>query len=131
MNITTGNAIADGREFRYWFVGRIESWCRENNLPFDAERFGLRNSDDIEIKWGIYEKGDERTAWASSSDMTGMSVLVRGDSIFTFREPGGRDDVKEVRLMKEGDYVIWREDIEHTWRMLEDSVFLTLRWPGR
>ena len=30
--------------------------------------------------------------------------------------------------MNEGDYVIWKEDIEHTWKMLDDSVFLTLRW---
>jgi hypothetical protein len=50
MNITTGNAITDGKEFRYWFVGKIEKWCRENNMPFDKERFGLRSTDDMEIK---------------------------------------------------------------------------------
>jgi hypothetical protein len=33
-----------------------------------------------------------------------------------------------VRLRNEGDYVIWREDMEHTWRMDEDSEILTLRW---
>ena len=131
MNITTGNAITDGKEFHYWFVGRIETWCRENNIPFDTERFGLRRSDDIEIKWGIYAKGESRSEWASSSDMTGISILIRGDSTFIFREIHGRDERKEVRLMKEGDFVIWREDVEHTWKMLEDSVFLTLRWQAR
>ena len=128
MNVTTGNAITDGKEFRYWFVGRIEKWCRESNVPFDKERFGLRSTDDIEMKWGIYKKGEARSDWASSSDMTGMSILIRGDSIFTFREIHGQGDSKEVRLMKEGDYIIWREDVEHTWTMSEDSVFLTLRW---
>lgn len=131
MNITSGNAITDGEEFRFWFVGRIETWCRENNVPFDAEKFGLRNAHDIEIKWGIYKKGETRSEWASSSDMTGMSILIRGDSIFTFREIHGPGEVKDVRLGKEGDYVIWREDVEHTWKMLEDSVFLTLRWRDR
>jgi cupin superfamily acireductone dioxygenase involved in methionine salvage len=128
MDVTTGNAITDGKEFRYWFVGRIEKWCRENNVPFDEERFGLRSTDDIEIKWGIYNKGESRSEWASSSDMTGMSILLRGDSIFIFRETNGQGGSKEVRLMREGDYIIWREDIEHTWKILEDSVFLTLRW---
>jgi cupin superfamily acireductone dioxygenase involved in methionine salvage len=60
--------------------------------------------------------------------MTGMSILIRGDSIFTFREMNGQGDSREVRLMKEGDYIIWQENVEHTWKMLEDSVFLTLRW---
>jgi cupin superfamily acireductone dioxygenase involved in methionine salvage len=128
MNITTGNAITDGKEFRYWFVGKIEKWCRENNMPFDKERFGLRSTDDMEIKWGTYNKGETRSEWASSSDMTGMSILIRGDSIFTFREMNGQGDSREVRLMKEGDYIIWQENVEHTWKMLEDSVFLTLRW---
>jgi hypothetical protein len=128
MNVTTGNAITDGKEFRYWFVGRIEKWCRENNVPFDKERFDLRSTDDIEMKWGIYKKGEARSDWVSSSDMTGMSILIRGNSIITFREMNGQGDSKGVQLMKEGDYVIWREDVEHTWKMLEDSTFLTLRW---
>lgn len=131
MNISTGNAITDGKEFRYWFVGTIEKWCRENNMPFDAERYGIRSTDEIEIKWGIYKKGEARSEWASSSDMTGMSILIRGDSIFTFRERSGQGECREVRVTEEGDYIIWREDIEHTWKMLEDSVFLTLRWRAR
>jgi hypothetical protein len=128
MNITKGNAVTDGQEFRCWFVGRIEKWCKENRIPFDRERFGLRKTDDIEIKWGIYKKGDVRSEWASSSHMTGMSILIRGDSIFTFREIKNQGNSQEVRLRNEGDYVIWQEDAEHTWKMLDDSVFLTLRW---
>jgi len=56
-----------------------------------------------------------------------MSILIRGDFIFYFREPGGHD-IREVRLRKEGDYAIWREDVEHTWKMFEDSEILTIRW---
>jgi len=131
MNITTGNARADGSEFRYWFVGSIEKWCGENNIPFDTERFGLRNTGSLEMKWGIYKKGDVRPEWAACSDMTGMSILIRGDSTFFFREKSGRGNSREVRLTKEGDYVIWTEDLEHSWEMLEDSVFLTIRWKTR
>jgi len=128
LDISTGNAVTDGRDFRFWIVGRIEEWCNEKNIPFDAERFGLRNTGDIEIKWGIHKKGDERTVWASCSDRTGMSILIRGDSTFYFRDVKDHDVITEVRLRSEGDYVIWRENVEHTWRMDEDSVFLTLRW---
>ena len=130
MNILQGNAITDGRDFRFWFVGHIEKWCRDHGIPFDAEKFSLRNRDDMEIKWGVYSKGEERAGWASSSSMTGISILLRGDCIFRFRDSLRPDDYIEARLRSEGDYVMWEETVQHAWKMLEDSVFLTLRWPS-
>ena len=130
-DITTGNTKTDGQDFHFWFVGRVEKWCRENNIPFDKEQYGLRNTDDIEIKWGIYKKDEIRNVWASSADKTAMSILIRGDFIFIFREMQDHGKSREVRLKNEGDYVIWREDMEHTWRMDEDSVILTLRWSSK
>jgi hypothetical protein len=127
-DIKSGNAKEDGGEFRYWFVGRIEKWCREKNVPFDVEKFGIRNTDDIEIKWGIYKKGDVRNVWARCSGMTALSILIRGDCIFSFREKGDNSSITEVKLENEGDYVIWRENVEHTWEIFRDSEFLTLRW---
>lgn len=126
--ITAGNAKDDGKEFRFWVVGEIEQWCKENDIPFDREGYGLRNSSDIEVKWGMYGKGSERNIWASCSDRTAMSILLRGDCIFYFREAGRNHRAREVRVQQEGDYVIWNEDLEHTWKVLDDSVFLTLRW---
>ncbi len=130
-DITTGNTKTDGQEFCFWIVGRVEKWCGENNIPFDKEKYGLRNTDDIEIKWGIYKKDEVRNVWASSSDKTAMSILIKGDFIFIFREMQDHSKSREVRLKNEGDYVIWREDMEHTWRMDEDSVILTLRWSSK
>ena len=127
-DITTGNTITDGRDFSHWFVGRIEEWCKERNIAFDPQRFGLRNSPDIEFKWGIYKEGDERTEWAGRSDRTAMSVLIRGELVFHFRDRLNQTTGKEVRLRAEGDYVIWRENVIHTWRMEKDSVILTLKW---
>lgn len=128
LDLIQGNALSDGADFHYWFVGRIDKWCKEQGIPFDSKKFGLRNTGDIEIKWGIYRKGDIRSEWASSSEMTGMSILIRGDCIFTFREQTDHDNIQDLRVKKEGDYIIWRERVEHTWKMLDDSVFLTLRW---
>ncbi|MBI5055693.1 MAG: hypothetical protein HZB61_03645 [Nitrospirae bacterium] len=127
-DITTGNAKTDGKEFRFWFVGQVSQWCRDNNIPFDESRYGLRNTGDVEIKWGIYNKDDIRTVWASCSDKIAMSILIRGDFTFHFREVNDHAKGKEVRLKNQGDYVIWREDVEHTWKMFEDSEILTLRW---
>jgi hypothetical protein len=129
--ITTGNAAADGKDFHFWFVGQIERWCKESGIEFEAEKFGLRSNSDLEIKWGIYKEGEERSDWASCSDKTAMSILIRGDLSFTFRDPGDSSICREVRLKEEGDYVIWREDMLHTWRMDRDSVILTIRWLSR
>jgi len=127
-DITTGNAIIDGKDFRYWFVGPIEKWCKDNNIQFDAEEFGLRNTEGLEIKWGIYKKDEERSVWAPCSNKTAMSILIKGDLIFRFRDSQNQSKCREVRLNNEGDYVIWSEDVQHTWKMNQDSVILTLRW---
>ena len=130
QEIKTGNTITDGKEFRFWVVGRVEQWCKARNIPFDPEKYGLRNSSNIEVKWGIYEKGDSRSEWASCSSMIGMSILIRGDAAFYFRDVKDQINYKEVRLKNEGDYVLWKEEVEHTWKIHENSVFLTLRWPA-
>ena len=127
-DITTGNAITDGSDFSYWFVGRIEEWCKEKGIPFNAGKFGLRNSAGIEIKWGIYKEGEVRNEWAGCTDRTAMSILIRGELVFDFLDSEDKKSGKKVRLKAEGDYVIWREDVLHTWRMDKDSVILTLRW---
>jgi hypothetical protein len=36
---------------------------------------------------------------------------------------------EEVELKAEGDYVIWK-DVSHNFRVVEDSVCLTIRWPS-
>jgi len=128
LNITKGNTKTDGKDFGFWFMGAIEKWCCDKKIPFDREKYGLRNREDIEIKWGMYKKDDVRDVWADCSDKTGMSILIRGDFTFTFREKSNHDNQSEVRLYNEGDYVVWQEDMEHTWRMDEDSEILTLRW---
>jgi hypothetical protein len=127
-SITTGNAKEDGRDFQFWFVGRLEEWCHQKNIPFDEGRFGLRNSSGIEIKWGIYNKGEERSQWAVCTAKTAMSILIRGGLVFHFRDPRQENPYREVRLQSQGDYVIWKENVLHTWRMEKDSVILTLRW---
>ncbi len=75
-DITTGNTKTDGQDFRFWFVGGIEQWCKENEV---------------------------RTVWAASSDKTAMSIMIRGDFIFIFRE------VQDHSRCKEGNLLEYRE----------------------
>jgi hypothetical protein len=41
---------------------------------------------------------------------------------------GNPDQEITYTLQSEGDYIIWREEVEHTWQAEEDSVIVTVRW---
>ena len=127
--ILRGNAVVDGRDFHHWFVGPLENWCRANVLELDCTQFALRDTVVLEVKWGVHPAGQDRPGgWAPPSDKISLGILVRGDFLFRFRDPDLPSTLVENRLSDEGDYVIWREDVEHSWRALDESVILTVRW---
>ena len=35
-----------------------------------------------------------------------------------------------VKLEKEGDFVIFDKGVDHSWKVLEDSTILSVRWPS-
>lgn len=127
--LTVGNAASDSREFRQWLVGDIGSWTSQDPDRVDLEQLGLRNTADIEVKWGVHPTGERRSGgWAGCSPKHGLDILLKGHFIVSFREPETRDRVEEVRLSAFGDYVLWTEELEHTWRCIEESLVLTVRW---
>lgn len=126
--ITQGNAIQDGSLFDQWFIGDLKTWVNKRSLNFDKGQIGLRDTDKLEVKWGIYVKGDRRTDWAHSTTKTAVSILVSGSFSFSFRSPDDPSRSSVVSLENEGDYVIWKEDVEHTWKASEDSVVITIKW---
>ena len=128
--ITTGNAAIDGKDFHHWFVGEIEEWCRRSQVPFNTVDFGLRNTKDLEIKWGIHPKDEGREDWACPTEKIAMSVLISGDFIIRFRDQNSHSQHEEVRLKTVGDFAIWKDDVEHLWKAEQDSVVLTIRWPS-
>lgn len=128
-SITRGNASIDGPEFAGWLTGDLESWSRQRDQTFDATRLGLRRSRVVEVKWGVHPRGQQRPAgWADPSPKTAISILVSGDFRITFRLPGDPFRQQETRLSTPGDYVLWREDVEHTWFAEQDSIIVTVRW---
>lgn len=121
-----GNAHVDGKAFGHWFIGDLSRWTHERQLVTNG--FGLRQTSDVEIKWGFHPAGEKRTDWALSTPKRTLSVLVRGKFLILFRSPENRDAVIELRLAAEGDYAIWNGNSEHRWIVEEDAVILTVRW---
>ena len=109
--VITGNSVVDSK--KGWFVGDF----------FDHEKDGLRATGDVEIKWGIHPKGDERLDWVTGETRTTVSILVSGKFKEIFRK-------KEVVMLKPGDFCMWGRGSDHRWVALEDSVVITVRWPS-
>ncbi len=112
-NVQTGNAIADSSDTRGWLVGHF----------FDEAKFGLRHSDDVEIKWGAHKAGDERSEWVTGETRTAIVILVSGCFVIDFRD-------KTIVVDKPGDYVMWGKGVDHKWHITEDTVTITIRWPS-
>jgi hypothetical protein len=62
------NATLDGATHRGWFLGHfLEDAC------------GLRATSAVEVKWGIYSAGEERSSWGLSERAT-TSAFCSGDA---------------------------------------------------
>jgi hypothetical protein len=106
-----GNANDDATDHRGWLVGHFMS---------DGD---LRQTKDVEIKWGIHPAGDNREAWQGEEYRTTVLVLISGR--FRIRLSEG-----EQVLERQGDYVMWGPGIGHSWHAEHDSVVVTVRWPS-
>jgi hypothetical protein len=111
-NWYAGNAGTDGDPYRGWLVGH-----------FIAPDGGTRQTDTLEIKWGIHPAGEHRVEWTTGEDRTTIVIMVRG----RFRVDLS---VGTVTLEREGDYATWGPGIEHSWQAEEDSIVITIRWPS-
>ncbi|WP_330298721.1 signal peptidase I [Streptomyces sp. NBC_00503] len=109
--IYTGRATPDAAVDRGWLLGHFKE-------PGDP-----RHSEDVEIKWGVHPKGDERAQWVRGESRTALQVLISGR--FRLEFPG-----RSVVLAEQGDYVVWGRGVDHSWCAEEDSVVLTVRWPS-
>lgn len=106
-----GNAADDAPAHRGWLVGHF--------LPTDD----IRHSDDVEVKWGVHPKGDERTGRVETEHRTTVVLLVSG----RFRVDL---DIGQVILKRTGDYVMYGPGVGHSWFAEEGSVVITVRWPS-
>jgi mannose-6-phosphate isomerase-like protein (cupin superfamily) len=110
-DVHVGKAGPDAARDRGWLLGRFK--------PVGDPR----HSTDVEIKWGTHPVGDERAEWATGEVRTALLVLISGRFRMRFRDG-------DVLLAEQGDYVVWGEGVDHSWRAEEESVVLTVRWPS-
>lgn len=110
-SVYVGNAGADAALDRGWILGHF----KDAGDP--------RHSQDVEIKWGVHPRGDERAQWVRGEERTALLVLISG----RFRVELPRRDVV---LSRQGDYVVWGHGVDHSWFAEEESVVLTVRWPS-
>ncbi len=112
LPLLASNASVDGASHRGWFIGH-----------FLESADGLRSTSAVEVKWGVYHAGEERSCWGFSEKATTLCLLLKGSIQLIFPQ-------EEHLLSREGDYVIWSADIPHQWKILEETRVLTVRWPS-
>jgi hypothetical protein len=106
-----GNAGVDSAEHQGWLVGAFLD-------PQD-----IRMSANVEIKWGVHAAGERQEAWFEEERRTTLVVLITGR--FEIELPVGN-----AVLSEQGDYAIWGPGVGHAWRAEEDSIVVTINWPG-
>jgi hypothetical protein len=108
--IYVGNAEVDAPENRGWLLGHF----RPADDPW--------RSQDLEVKWAIHPRGDQRSQWVAGEKRSALLLLISGQ--FRVSLPD-----RTVLLARQGDYVVFH-GISHSWHAEEDSVVLTVRWPS-
>lgn len=110
--VIKGNAVAEGKDRRGWFIG-----------SFIDPKQELKSNSEVEIKWGVHPKGEERSSKASEDDFLTVSLLIKGKFLIKFED-------REELLQHEGDYIIWKPNTFHSTVTLEDAVIITIRLPS-
>ena len=115
--VSWGNAVDEGAQpgRRGWFIGH-----------FVARRAGPAATDLVEVKWGVHAAGEVKTVEGVNQSATTMSLLVSGRFRLVFPNHG-----RSVTFVRPGDYAVWSPGVSHRWRVLEDAVVITVRWPSR
>jgi len=111
--IFSGNTAESNPQQRGWMLGSF----LDPNSPL--------HSDAVEIKWGVFKKGEDKTVAAANRVAKSISILVKGRVNLLFPD---HDTI--IELKKEGDYAYWENNVFHTSQILEDSVVITIRWPS-
>lgn len=108
----SGNVVGAAKDTRGWFLGHF--------IP--GEENPLRTSE-LELKWYTHTKGETRDAWAPGNPVRTLNILIRGHFVLLFPD-------QEIPLEKEGDFVLFGPGVPHSFRSIEESLVLTVRWPS-
>jgi hypothetical protein len=108
----SGNVAGTSKDTRGWFLGHF--------MPGDDNP--LRTSA-LELKWYTHAKGETRGEWAPGNPVQTLNILVHGHFVLLFPD-------REIALEKEGDFVLFGPGVAHSFRSVQESLVLTVRWPS-
>ena len=114
-----------------WLVGDHPA------IPADSLRFlrhGGRGGEggeplrDLAVKWFEHHPDDD-PAWGENKPLSSGRTLslLTGPGGFELRFRRGEGHCR-LLLEDPGDFAIWGEGLEHSWRALQPSTVLTIRW---
>ena len=107
-----GNVSHVSKDTRGWFLGHF--------MP--GEENPLRTTE-LEVKWYTHARGETRAEWAPGNPVKTLNILVRGHFVLLFPN-------QEITLEKEGDFVLFGPGVPHSFRSVEESLVITVRWPS-
>ena len=110
--LISGNVAGVSKDTRGWFLGHF--------MPGDGNPL---QTSELELKWYTHAKGDSRSEWAPGNPVKTLNILVRGHFVLLFPD-------REVALEKEGDFVFFGPGVPHSFRSVQESLVLTVRWPS-
>ena len=110
--VTSGNAEDVTGPYRGWLLGHF--------IPGADHPL---TTTDVEVQWANLPAGTRRAEWGYNAQAHTLAILVRGSFHLHFPQ-------REVRLEREGDYVLWEPGVPHYWEAEEDTLIFTVRWPS-
>lgn len=113
LNTNLYDLVAKHPENKGWFFGQFIK---------NPEIF---NSNDLELKWGVHQKGEPMNVVKANNESKSLSILISGKVKILYP-----DQNESVLLEKQGDSVYWENNVFHSAEILEDSTILTIRWPS-
>jgi len=105
--------VLETPQTRGWFIGQFI----EGSSSF--------KDNDVEVKWGIHKKGENLDKVRANKHSKTLSVLISGKTKISFPNQN-----KDFILSEQGDFVLWEAGVFHISEIIEDSVFLVVRWPS-
>ena len=89
----------------------------EDGSPFKTDAF--------ELQWRKLKAGEEKPALGTQKVGKTIGILVYGKFEFIFPKEN-----KKIILKNEGDYCFYDAGVTHTWKILEDCLLISIRWPS-
>ena len=80
---------------------------------------------DFEIKWGEHKAGEEKPKVGTQKIAKTLTIIIEGKFKVNFPKEN-----KKIILTKKGDYLFYDAGVAHSWRAIENTTIISIRWPS-